>query len=128
MDCLRSAGVFRVMVSRELGEDELPPTDFLALVEQISVAAGSTGWVASLATTLLIVSALPTATLSVIFARTADIFFSGRLSTVPVTRVEIGLDASGRWTWASGCTGADYFALACKCRTAVAAKVVLRSR
>lgn len=109
MGCLRRAGVFRAMVSREFGGDELPPCDFLRLVEQIAIADGSTGWIASLAATSLMVSALPLATLRVIFQRSADIFFAGRLSPVPVTRADNGLNVSGRWGWASGCTGADYF-------------------
>ena len=48
MVCLRKAGVFRAMASREFGGDELPPSDFLRLVERISMADGSTGWIAVL--------------------------------------------------------------------------------
>lgn len=108
-DCLRRAGVFRAMVSREFGGDELPPSDFFRLVERIAAADGSTGWIASLAATSLMVSALPVATLNVIFQRSPDVFFAGRLSPVPVTSAYGGLDVSGRWSWASGCTNADYF-------------------
>jgi len=111
MGRLRAAGVCRAMVSREFGGDELPPADFLRLVERIAAADGSTGWIASLAATSLIVSALPIATLKQLFQGSADIFFAGRLSPVPVTRVDKGLNVSGRWGWASGCTGADYFIL-----------------
>ena len=111
MGCLRRAGVFRSMVSRDFGGDELPPSDFLCLVERIAAAEGSTGWIASLAATSLMVSALPIATLNVIFQTSADVFFAGRLSPVPVTQVAGGLDVSGRWSWSSGCTGADYFIL-----------------
>jgi alkylation response protein AidB-like acyl-CoA dehydrogenase len=111
MACLRGAGVFRAMVAREFGGDELPPSDFLRLVERISMADGSTGWIASLAATSLVVTALPITTLKVVFVRSVDILFAGRLSPVPVTRVDNGLNVSGRWAWSSGCTGADYFIL-----------------
>ena len=30
---------------------------------------------------------------------------------MPVTRVDNGFNVSGRWSWSSGCTGADYFIL-----------------
>ena len=110
-DCLRRVGVFRAMVSREFGGDELPPADFFRMVEQIASADGSTGWIASLAATSLMVSALPIATLNVIFQTSPDVFFAGRLSPVPVASADGGLDVSGRWSWSSGCMGADYFIL-----------------
>ena len=109
--CLRRAGVFRAMVSRDFGGDELSPSDFLRLVERIAMADGSTGWIASLAATSLMVTALPIATLKDVFQHTPDIFFAGRLSPVPVARGDNGLNVSGRWGWSSGCTGADYFIL-----------------
>ena len=118
MGCLRRAGVFRAMVSREFGGDELPPSDFLRLVERIAMADGSTGWIASLAATSLMVSALPIATLKVVFQHSADVVFAGRLSPVPVTRIDDGLNVSGRWGWASGCMGADYFILGVQAKDA----------
>src|SRR4051812_31844283 len=72
MGRLRAAGVCRAMVSRDFGGDELPPADFLRLVERIAAADGSTGWIASLAATSLIVSALPIATLRKLFQGSPD--------------------------------------------------------
>ena len=47
VEMMRAAGVYRALVPQRFGGDEVPPSDFLRLIEMISEADGSAGWVAS---------------------------------------------------------------------------------
>src|SRR5215212_3267877 len=44
---LKQAGIFPALVARRFGGEEMSPSDFCRLVERISAADGSTGWIAS---------------------------------------------------------------------------------
>jgi indole-3-acetate monooxygenase len=105
---MKSAGVYRALVARRFGGDEVAPTDFLRLIETISRADGSAGWVASFGFSAIYLSALPLSTLQSIYAKGPDVVFAGCIfppqKALPVAG---GLEVSGRWSWGSGCTGAD---------------------
>ncbi len=60
---MKAAGVYRALVARRFGGDERTPSDFLRLIERISIADGSAGWVASFGFSAVYLSALPVATL-----------------------------------------------------------------
>src|SRR5262245_50065319 len=60
---LREVGVFRSLVARRFGGDEDKPSKFFQLIERISAADGSTGWVASFGHGAIYLSALPLQTL-----------------------------------------------------------------
>src|SRR6187399_1840567 len=99
---LKEAGVFRFLVARRFGGDEGSPSDFYRLIEQISAADGSTGWVASFGH-----GALYIATLQAIYAHGPDVVVAGGVFPLqPATRVGGALEVSGRWRWGSGCTAA----------------------
>jgi len=108
VELMRQAGVYRALVARRFGGDEMSPADFLRLIELISIADGSTGWVASFGFSAIYLSALPIATLEQIYANGPDVIFAGGIfppqKAVPV---DGGFEVSGRWSWGSGSTGAD---------------------
>ncbi|WP_157218279.1 acyl-CoA dehydrogenase family protein [Flavisphingomonas formosensis] len=115
VDLLREAGVYRALVARRFGGDEMSPSDFLRLIERISIADGSTGWVASFGFSAVYLSALPVATLEKMYADGPDVIFAGGIfppqKAVPV---DGGLEVSGRWSWGSGSTGADLIGVGIK--------------
>jgi alkylation response protein AidB-like acyl-CoA dehydrogenase len=105
---MKDAGIYRALVARRFGGDERSPSDFLRTIEQISIADGSAGWVASFGFSAVYLSALPVPTLEEIYAGGPDVIFAGGIyppqhaATVPG-----GVRVSGRWAWGSGCTGAE---------------------
>ena len=105
---LKRAGVYRALVARRFGGEERAPSDFLRLIERISVADGSTGWVASFGFSAVYLSALPLATLEAIYADGPDVVFAGGIFP-PQDAVAVpgGLEVSGRWSWGSGSPGAE---------------------
>lgn len=112
---MKDAGVYRALVARRFGGDEMHPSDFLRLVERISEADGSTGWVASFGFSAVYLSALPIATLEAMYADGPDVVFAGGIfppqKALPVPG---GLEVSGRWSWGSGCRGADVIGVGIK--------------
>ncbi|MEA3150683.1 MAG: indole-3-acetate monooxygenase [Gammaproteobacteria bacterium] len=112
---MKEAGVYRALVARRFGGDEVSPMDFLRLIETISMADGSAGWVASFGFSAIYLSALPVATLQTIYANGPDVVFAGGIyppqKAVPVAG---GLEVSGRWSWGSGCYGAELIGVGIK--------------
>jgi alkylation response protein AidB-like acyl-CoA dehydrogenase len=112
---MRSAGVYRALVARRFGGSEVSPTDFLRLIETIAMADGSAGWVASFGFSAIYLSALPIETLQAIYSNGPDVVFAGGIfppqRAVPVAG---GLEVSGRWSWGSGCCGADLIGVGIK--------------
>ena len=105
---LKDVGVFRFLVARCFGGDEGSPSGFYRLIEQISAADGSTGWVASFGHGALYIAALPIPTLQAIYAHGPDVVVAGGLFPLqPATRVGDAFEVSGRWRWGSGCTAAS---------------------
>lgn len=115
VEAMKKAGLYRAMVARRFGGDEMPPVDFLRLIETISEADGSAGWVASFGFSATYLSALPLPTLETMYAQGPDVVFAGGIyppqRAVPV---EGGFEVSGRWSWGSGSTGADLIGVGIK--------------
>ncbi|WP_347270647.1 acyl-CoA dehydrogenase family protein [Rhizorhabdus histidinilytica] len=115
VEMMKAAGVYRAMVAKRFGGDEKSPAEFLRLIETISQADGSTGWVASFGFSAVYLSALPIETLEAMYANGPDVVFAGGIfppqKAVPV---EGGLEVSGRWSWGSGCTGAEVIGVGIK--------------
>jgi indole-3-acetate monooxygenase len=115
VDLLKQAGIFRALVARRFGGEELSPSDFCRLVERISAADGSTGWIASFGHAAIYLSALPIETLQAIYADGPDVIFAGGIfPPKPARRVAGGILVNGRWSWASGCTAAAYLGVGIK--------------
>lgn len=56
---LQGIGVYRAFVPGRFGGDDLSPADFCRLIEDISAADASTGWVASFGVSATYLAALP---------------------------------------------------------------------
>ncbi|ODU70613.1 MAG: acyl-CoA dehydrogenase [Novosphingobium sp. SCN 66-18] len=112
---MREAGIYRAMVAKRFGGDEMSPASFLRLIETISQVDGSSGWVASFGFSAVYLSALPLPTLEKMYANGPDVIFAGGIyppqRAVPV---DGGLEVSGRWSWGSGSTGADLIGVGIK--------------
>lgn len=115
VDLMKQAGVYRAMVAKRFGGDEMHPSDFLRLIETISEADGSAGWVASFGFSAVYLSSLPLPTLEAMYANGPDVVFAGGIFP-PQTAFPVagGLEVSGRWGWGSGCTGADLIGVGIK--------------
>jgi alkylation response protein AidB-like acyl-CoA dehydrogenase len=115
VEMMKAAGVYRALVARRFGGDEVSPADFLRLIETISMADGSAGWVASFGFSAIYLSALPLATLQIMYAGGPDVVFAGGI--FPPQRaipVDGGFEVSGRWSWGSGCCAAQYVGVGIK--------------
>lgn len=112
---LKASGVYRALVAKQFGGDEKTPSEFLRLIERISVVNGSVGWVASFGFSAVYLSALPVSTLAAMYADGPDVIFAGGIfPPQPAMAVPGGYQVSGRWTWGSGSTGADLIGVGIK--------------
>lgn len=100
---LAAAGLFRLLVPRDLGGAEASPAQAFAVLEELGAADGATGWCVMIAATTALVSAwLPEHHAQAVFgdplAITGGVF-------APMGRAVADGDdylVSGRWAWASG--------------------------
>ncbi|MCA1325820.1 acyl-CoA dehydrogenase family protein [Herbaspirillum sp. alder98] len=105
---LKKLGVYRAATPQCFGGSGLAPTAFLQLIEKISEADGSVGWVASFGSASVYLAALPKETQAKLYADSPDLVFAGGLFPIqPATQVEGGWNVNGTWKFASGCKGAD---------------------
>ena len=94
------------------GGDALPAATFLRMVERISEADGSAGWVAAFGSANTYLAALPLATQRIIYASGPDQVFGGGLYPIqPAIKEQGGWRVSGRWRFASGCKCADWLSV-----------------
>ena len=108
IDQLKQLGVYRAHAPQCFGGNGSSPSEFLKLIEKISEADGSTGWVASFGSAALYLAALPKETLAKLYENGPDVAFAGGLFPVqPAEKVEGGWNVNGLWKFASGSKGAD---------------------
>lgn len=106
---LKQIGVYRAFVPKSLGGDELSPAQFCKLIEKISAADASTGWVASFGVSAMYLASLPEETFKQIYGKNPDTVFAGAIFPPQVAReTDGGYLVNGRWPYCSGCMGADY--------------------
>ncbi len=104
----QDAGVYRAMVARAFGGDERNPADFCRMIEAISEADGSAGWVASFGAAATYLAALPEPTLKKLYANGPDVVFAGGLFPLqPARMTPDGFLVNGTWKFGSGCMGAS---------------------
>lgn len=122
VEALKAIGVYRALVAKRFGGDELSPADFLRLIERLSIADGSVGWVASFGVSALYLASLPETTLRTIYADGPDLVFAGALfPPQKAIRTAGGYEVSGRWKFGSGATGASLIGVGIKTEDAVSA-------
>lgn len=105
---LKQLGVYRAFVPKRFGGDEISPRQFCELIERLSMADGSVGWVASFGMSPAYLGSLPEATLKELYKDSPDIVFAGGI--FPPQSAELIDDCfmvNGRWKFSSGCKGAD---------------------
>ncbi|CAG9205551.1 Acyl-CoA dehydrogenase [Paraburkholderia sabiae] len=106
---MKRAGIYRASTPRRFGGDALPPPQFLAILERIAIADGSTAWVAAFGSANTYLASLPVETQQQIYAKGPDQVFAGGLYPLqPAINVPGGYKVSGQWRFASGCKGADW--------------------
>ena len=107
-DCFKRLGVYRAMVAKRFGGEERTPAEFCRLIEAISEADGSAGWVASFGSGARYLAALPEPTLRKIYAKGPDVVFAGGLFPLqPAKRTADGFAVNGVWKFGSGATSAE---------------------
>lgn len=108
IDRLKQQGVYRAATPACFGGSGMSPADFLALIERISEADGSAGWVASFGSASVYLAALPKKTQAQMYKDSTDLVFAGGLFPIqPAAQVDGGWMVNGTWKFASGCKGAD---------------------
>ena len=108
IDAFKTLGVYRALVPRRFGGDECSPGEFCAMVEEISRADGSAGWVASFGMSPVYLASLPLDTIRQVYANGPDVVFAGGIfPPQPAEAVPGGFKVNGRWKYSSGCMGAS---------------------
>ena len=106
VDELRAAGLYRMIVPRQLGGLQVDLLTFLRAAELLAEADGSTGWnLTNNAVGQLVALSLPDEGTSEIFASGPDTIIAG--TAVPgggkAVAVDGGFVVTGRWRFGSGC-------------------------
>ncbi|MGY3591606.1 alkylation response protein AidB-like acyl-CoA dehydrogenase [Bradyrhizobium sp. USDA 4350] len=108
IDAFKRAGVYRAMAAKRFGGEERTPADFCRLIERISEADGSAGWVASFGEGACYLSALPGDTLCEVYANGPDVVYAGAVFPLQTAkRSADGFVVNGVWPFASGSPGAE---------------------
>ncbi|MFP6847750.1 MAG: acyl-CoA dehydrogenase family protein [Pseudomonas sp.] len=108
INAFKALGVYRALVPRRFGGDERSPGEFCAMVEEISRADGSAGWVASFGMSPVYLASLPLETIKKVYANGPDVVFAGGIfPPQPAEAVPGGFKVNGRWKYSSGCMGAS---------------------
>lgn len=107
---LASAGCFRMLVPGRYGGEEMSIAESLVVIEELSRADASTGWVVMIAcSNLMVLGLLPAATFEAVYAAGPDVILGG--SHAPkgtAVAVDGGYRVSGRWPFASSCRHSDW--------------------
>ncbi|MDU9031230.1 indole-3-acetate monooxygenase [Pseudomonas mediterranea] len=108
IDAFKAHGVYRALVPSRFGGSECSPAEFCEMVERISHADGSAGWVASFGMSPVYLAALPLETIAQVYASGPDVVFAGGIfPPQPADVVDGGFKVNGRWKYSSGSMGAD---------------------
>ncbi|MHC2148878.1 flavin-dependent monooxygenase [Pseudomonas alkylphenolica] len=108
IDAFKAHGVYRALVPRRFGGNECSPAEFCEMIERISHADGSAGWVASFGMSPVYLAALPLETIAQVYANGPDVVFAGGIfPPQPAQVVPGGFQVKGRWKYSSGSMGAD---------------------
>ncbi|KAB0486638.1 Acyl-CoA dehydrogenase [Pseudomonas reinekei] len=108
IDGFKAHGVYRALVPKRFGGNEWSPVQFCELIEKISHADGSAGWVASFGMSPVYLAALPPETIAKVYENGPDVVFAGGIfPPQPADVVAGGYKVNGRWKYSSGSMGAE---------------------
>ena len=108
IDAFKAHGIYRALVPKRFGGEECSPAEFCQLIERISHADGSAGWVASFGMSPVYLAALPLETIAKVYANGPDVVFAGGI--FPPQAADLvpgGFKVKGRWKYSSGSMGAE---------------------
>ncbi len=104
LGALHDARLFRMLLPRSVGGDEVPPWIYLQAVEEVSSHDGSTGWCLFTANSSSLLAAyLPQDTVRTVWGDERAVVGWGPPNTTVADAVPGGYRISGRWNFASGC-------------------------
>lgn len=108
IDDFKAMGVYRAFVPARFGGDAKSPVEFCRLIEDISAADPSAGWVASFGVSATYLSTLPPETYAEIYGNDPDTVFAGGMFPPQAAKtVDAGYEITGQWPWASGILGSS---------------------
>lgn len=112
---LKAAGLFRMLVPRSHGGEEVGLVASMEILETLSTADGATGWTTMIgAETPQLASLLPRQTYDALYAAGPDMTLGGSFAPSGQAHVEDGgYRAGGRWAFASGCQRWDWLFANC---------------
>ena len=109
---MAEAGLFRMAAPAVYGGGEVDPVAMIQAIEAISEADGATGWtlMIGIETVGMGIASLTPATATALLGDHPALVCCGAINPLGRARpVEGGFMVDGRWPYASGCDGADYF-------------------
>ena len=99
----QSLGLYRAFVPEQFGGSGMDASTFLRLIEAISAADGSAGWVASFGFATKYLSSLPADTLAEVYRASPDVVFAGAVFPPQTANAEKGgYRVKGRGGFGSG--------------------------
>lgn len=108
-------GLYRAFVPEQFGGGAMTPMEFLRLIEIISAADGSAGWVASFGFASKYLSSLPATTLAELYRESPDVVFAGAVFPPQLAAPDgEGYRVNGRWGFGSGSMGASLIGVGIK--------------
>ena len=109
-DALADAGLFRLWLPKALGGPELPPVDFMTVVEAAAALDGSVGWIVGNGGGMSRCGGyLPEATARAFFADGRAFIASSTGAVGAALPVDGGFRVTGRWPFGSGSHHATQF-------------------
>jgi alkylation response protein AidB-like acyl-CoA dehydrogenase len=112
---MAATGLFSMLVPAQYGGLQSHPRQFFEAIEATAKADGAVGWCLMIgSTTGLLAASLPEEHAGAIFSAQPDVVVSG--VTAPngiATRVDGGLEVSGRWSFGSACQVSDWISGGC---------------
>ena len=113
---MAEAGFFKMLVERQLGGLETDPATATRVVETLSIANGSVGWVTMIAavTPFWASAMLSPEAIKEIYSPRSEVIMVGTLfPSGKAVKTEGGYRVTGRWPFGSGCHQANWLASAC---------------
>jgi alkylation response protein AidB-like acyl-CoA dehydrogenase len=114
LDRLHSSRLFRMLLPRSAGGDQIEPAVYVAAVEELARHDGSIGWCTFVANSSCALAAyLEPVANRAIFADARSVIAWGPRNVSRATAVEGGYRVTGRWDFASGCRHAQWLGAHC---------------
>jgi alkylation response protein AidB-like acyl-CoA dehydrogenase len=110
LEALYDARLFKMLLPKSCGGDETDPLDFIAAIEELAKADGSTAWCVAQASGCTLAAAYlePAAAQEIFGGRDAVVAWGPVGPTVKTTAVEGGYRVNGTWSYASGSRHAQW--------------------